>query len=62
VVEGALEVTEKQTMVEGALEVAEDLLRSRKMRLPRIIHVEAHLLNHIGDVRPGEGEILKSPD
>lgn len=29
------------------------------MRLPRIKHVEAHLLNSIGDVRPNESEVLK---
>jgi hypothetical protein len=25
------------------------------------VHVEAHLLDHISNVRPGEGEVLKSP-
>jgi hypothetical protein len=51
----------KQTEVEGALEVMEDVLRCRKMGLTRIEHVEVHLLDHIGDVRPGEGEVLESP-
>jgi hypothetical protein len=31
------------------------------MRLPGIMHVEADLLNGIGDVRPSEGEVLKGP-
>jgi hypothetical protein len=26
------------------------------------MHVEAHLLDCVGDVRPGEGEVLESPD
>jgi hypothetical protein len=55
-------VAEKQTVIEGALEVVKDLLRSREMRLSRIMYVEAHLLNHVGDVRPGEGKVLKSPN
>jgi hypothetical protein len=55
-------VVEKQTVIEGALEVVEDLLHSREMRLSRIMYVEAHLLNHVGDVRPGEGKVLKSPN
>jgi hypothetical protein len=42
-------------VVEGALEVAEDALRSCEMGLTRVVHVEPHLLDHI-DVRPGEGD------
>jgi hypothetical protein len=26
------------------------------------VHVEAHLLDRVGDIRSGEGEVLKSPD
>jgi hypothetical protein len=48
-------------MVEGALEVVEDALHSREMELTRVMHVEPHLLDRI-DVRPGEGEVLESPD
>jgi hypothetical protein len=40
----------KQTMVDGALEVVEDALRSREMELMGIVHVEAHLLYNVGDV------------
>jgi hypothetical protein len=31
------------------------------MGLLRVVHVEAHLLDRVEDVRPGEGEILESP-
>jgi hypothetical protein len=30
------------------------------MGLPGIMHVKAHLLNGIREVRPGEGEVLQS--
>jgi hypothetical protein len=49
----------KGTVIEGALEV-EYALRSREMGLMGIVHVEAHLLYRVGDVRPGESEILES--
>jgi hypothetical protein len=53
--------TKKQTVVEGALEVAEDPLHNHEMGLSRVIHVEAHLLDCVGDVEPGEGEVLREP-
>jgi hypothetical protein len=53
--------TKKQAVVEGALEVAEDPLRSREMGFPQVVHVEAHLLDHVGDIGPDEGEVLESP-
>jgi hypothetical protein len=31
------------------------------MRLARVVHVKAHLLDGVGDVRPGEEEVLKGP-
>jgi hypothetical protein len=31
------------------------------MGLTGVVHVEAHLLDRAGNVRPGEGEVLKSP-
>jgi hypothetical protein len=43
------------------LEAAKDALHSSEMRLTRIMHVESHLLDHVGDVRLGEGEVMKSP-
>jgi hypothetical protein len=51
----------EQNVVEGAIDVMEDALRGREMGLTRIMHVEKYL-DYIGDVRPGEGEVLESPD
>jgi hypothetical protein len=44
----------KQTVIEGALEIAEDVLHSGEMGFTGVMHVEAHLLDRVGDVRPGE--------
>jgi hypothetical protein len=44
-------------MVERGLQVAHDALNYRQMRLPQIMHVKTNLMNCIGDVRSGEGEI-----
>jgi hypothetical protein len=51
----------KQAEVEGALEVLKDVLCGREMGLTRVVHVEAHLLDRVGNVGPGEGEVLESP-
>jgi hypothetical protein len=51
----------KQAEVEGALEVPKDVLRGHEMELTRVVHVEAHLLDRVGNVGPGEGEVLESP-
>jgi hypothetical protein len=51
----------KQGVVEGALEIPEDALHSREMGLTGVVHVEAHLLDCVGNVGPGEGEVLESP-
>jgi hypothetical protein len=48
-------------VVEGALEVPKDTLRIREMGLTRLVHVEAHLLDRVGNVGPSEGEVLESP-
>jgi hypothetical protein len=48
----------KQAEVEGALEVPKDTLHCREMGLMRVVHVEAQLLNHVGNIGPGEGEVL----
>jgi hypothetical protein len=50
----------KQAVVEGALEVPKDALRGREMGLTGVMHVEAHLLDRIDNVGPGEGEVLES--
>jgi hypothetical protein len=47
--------------VEGALEVLKDVLRGCEMGLMRVVYVEAHLLDHVSNVGPGESEVLESP-
>jgi hypothetical protein len=54
-------MVKKQTIVKSALEVVEDPLCNHEMGLLRVVHVEAHLLDRVGDVEPGEGEVLESP-
>jgi hypothetical protein len=49
----------KEVVVEGAAEVAQDALESGKMGLPWGVHMEADLLDGVGDVGPGEGEVLE---
>jgi hypothetical protein len=51
----------KQAEVEGALEVPKDALRDREMGLMKVVHVDAHLLDCVGNVGPGEREVLVSP-
>jgi hypothetical protein len=55
------DVAKKQAVVKGALEVPNDALRGCEMGLMRVVHVEAHLLDRVGNVGPGEGEVLESP-
>jgi hypothetical protein len=50
----------KQAEVEGALEVPKDALCGREMELTGVVHVEAHLLDRVGNVGSGEGEVLES--
>jgi hypothetical protein len=52
--------TKKQVVVEGTMEVAEDAFRSSEMGLTRFALVKPHLLDYVGEVRPGEGEVLES--
>jgi hypothetical protein len=53
-------VTKKQVVIEGALEVVEDALCGSEMLLMRVVHVKAHLLDCVTNVKPGEGELLES--
>ena len=48
-----------KTEVKSSLKVAEDPLGNNKVVFPRIMHVQAELLNSVHDVRPSEGQILK---
>jgi hypothetical protein len=36
----------------------QDPLESSEMRLPRGVHIQAHLLDDVGNVGPGEGQVL----
>jgi hypothetical protein len=47
-----------KTVREGTLEIAKNAFDKREMRLTRIMHVKAYLLDSIGDVRTSEGGIL----
>jgi hypothetical protein len=51
--------SEYESVVEGAVEVAQDPLESGEMGLPQGVHVQAHLLDGVGDVGPREGEVLE---
>jgi hypothetical protein len=44
--------------VEGAAKVMQDTLEGCQMRFSWIVHVEANLVNCIGDIRSGESEVL----
>jgi hypothetical protein len=50
---------EKQPVVDGALEVAEEAFESREVGLSGVVHMETDLLHGVGGVRPSEGEVLK---
>jgi hypothetical protein len=54
-------VVKKQVVVEGALEIPKDALHGREIGLTGGVHVEAHLLDRVGNVGHGEGEVLESP-
>jgi hypothetical protein len=47
--------------VGSAPKVPQDPLHSDEMWLPRGVHMKAHLLDDIGDVRMGEDEVLQRP-
>jgi hypothetical protein len=51
--------SEKEAVVEGATEVAQNPLERGEMGLPRSVHMQAHLLDGVCDVGPGEGEVLE---
>jgi hypothetical protein len=43
---------------QSALHVAEDALDQREIRLARKVHEEAHLLDHVGELRTGECQVM----
>jgi hypothetical protein len=50
---------EEEAVVEKATEVSQNPLKSSDVGLPWCVHMKAHLLNDVGDVGPGEGEVLE---
>jgi hypothetical protein len=40
--------------------IAQHTLEQGQVRSARIMHVQADLLNGVGDVRPGDGQILQA--
>ena len=48
-----------QAEANSATDVAEETLQCSKVRLPGIMHVKTDLLNGIGEIRPGEGQVLQ---
>jgi hypothetical protein len=50
------------TMLGGPLYVAEDTLDESPMGITPGVHVEASLIDDVGDVLAHKGEVLKCPD
>lgn len=46
-------------MVNSTLKLTNDTLQSSHMRYPGVMHMEANLLNYIGNIRTGERQLLK---
>jgi hypothetical protein len=51
----------KEAVVKSVMEVAKNLLHSGEVWLSRGVLVKAHPLDRVGNVGPGEGEVLESP-
>jgi hypothetical protein len=50
-----------EAKVQGASQIAQDMLHHGEVRLPGIMHVEADLLDGVGDVGVGERQVLEEP-
>jgi hypothetical protein len=50
-----------ETSRKSALDVAKNVLDEGKVRVLRVVHEEAHLLNCIGQVWAGESKVLYVP-
>jgi hypothetical protein len=48
--------------VQGASQIAQDMLHHGEVSLPGIMHMKANLLDDVGDVRVGERLVLEGPD
>jgi hypothetical protein len=54
-------VSQVETEVQGASQVAQDVLHRGEVRLSGIMHMKANLLDVIGDVGVGECQVLEGP-
>jgi hypothetical protein len=52
-------MVKKQAVVKCALEVSKNALHGSEMGLMGVVHVEAHLLDRVGNVGPSESEVLE---
>jgi hypothetical protein len=50
----------KNTKIQSALKIAENTLQGNHVRLSRIMHMEADLLNCIRNIRASECQVLQS--
>jgi hypothetical protein len=50
-----------EAKVQGASQIVYDALHRGEVRLPRIMHMKANLLDGIGDVGAGERQVLEGP-
>jgi hypothetical protein len=51
----------KKAEVNGALEIQYDPLHSGKIRLPWVVHMEAHMLDSVGNVSRVKTRYLRAP-
>jgi hypothetical protein len=59
---GGGEASQVEGEVQGASQIAQDALYHSEVRLLGIMHMEADLLNCVGDVGAGERHVLEGPD
>jgi multisubunit Na+/H+ antiporter MnhE subunit len=49
-----------KTILDSAFDVAKSALQKREVFLPRIMHMQADLLDDVSDVRPCKSKVLKT--
>jgi hypothetical protein len=53
--------SQEEAKIQGAPWIIQGVSHGGEVGLPRIMHVEANLLDDVGDVRMGERQILEGP-
>jgi hypothetical protein len=56
---GAGRAMQEKAVLRSHLKVAQDVLHSRQVGLPRVVHMQINLLHNVGDVGSGEHHVLK---